>query len=84
MSKINKIKVADTTYDIEDTSVPNWAKQETKPTYQYSEIENTPDLSTKLDTNKVKTSQSTTTGEVYDVTYINTMIGDIETLLSEV
>lgn len=29
----------------------------------------------------VKTSISTTSGDVYDVTYINTMIGDIETLL---
>ena len=45
MSKINKIKVADTTYDIEDLSVPNWAKAENKPTYQYSEIQNTPNLS---------------------------------------
>ena len=37
--------------------------------------------STKLDTSKVKSSQSTTSGDVYDVTYINTMIGNIETLL---
>ena len=32
----------------------------------------------------VRTSASSTSGEVYDVTYINTMLGDIETLLSEV
>lgn len=31
---------------------------------------------------KVKTENSTTTGEVYDVTYINTMIGDVETILT--
>jgi len=45
MSKINKIQVDETTYDIEDLSVPSWAKQENKPTYSYSEIQNTPDLS---------------------------------------
>ena len=45
---------------------------------------NVPDVSGKLDTSKVKSSYSTTSGDVYDVTYINTMIGDIETLLSEV
>ena len=28
-----------------DPTVPDWAKAETKPTYDYSEIENTPDLS---------------------------------------
>lgn len=39
------------------------------------------DISGKLDTSKVKTSTSTTSGDVYDVTYINTMLGDIETLL---
>lgn len=42
------------------------------------------DISGKLDTSKVKSTYSTTTGDVYDVSYINTMIGDIETLLSEV
>ena len=49
MSKINKIKVNNITYDIEDLSVPNWAKAENKPTYSYNEIQNTPDLSTKQD-----------------------------------
>lgn len=34
-----------------------------------------------LATSKVKTAQSSVSGDVYDVTYINTMIGDIETLL---
>lgn len=37
-----------------------------------------------LDSTKVKTTTSTTAGEVYDCTYINTMLGNIETLLSEV
>lgn len=36
---------------------------------------------TPLSTNKVKTTTSTTSGDVYDVTYINTMLGDIESLL---
>ena len=39
------------------------------------------DISGKLDTSKVKNTTSTTAGDVYDVTYINTMLGDIESLL---
>jgi len=39
------------------------------------------DISGKLDTSKVKSSNSTTAGDVYDVTYINSMIGNIEVLL---
>lgn len=39
------------------------------------------DISGKLDTSKVKNAQSTTAGDVYDVRYINTMLGDIESLL---
>lgn len=39
------------------------------------------DISGKLDTNKVKSTYSTTSGDVYDVSYINSTIGDIETLL---
>ena len=42
----------------------------------------TPDISGKLDTSKVKSSYSTTAGDVYDVTYINITVGSIETLLS--
>ena len=40
------------------------------------------DISGKLDTSKVKNSNSTTAGDVYDVRYINTMIGDVETILT--
>jgi len=40
------------------------------------------DISGKLDTSKVKNSNSTTAGDVYDVRYINTMIGDVETVLT--
>lgn len=39
------------------------------------------DISGKLDTSKVKNANSTTAGDVYDVRYINNMIGNIETLL---
>ena len=39
------------------------------------------DISGKLDTSKVKNTNSTTAGDVYDVRYINTMLGDIESLL---
>jgi len=39
------------------------------------------DISGKLDTSKVKSTYSTTSGDVYDVSYINSTIGDIETLL---
>ena len=38
-------------------------------------------LNNKLNTSKVTDTTSTTSGDVYDVTYINSMIGDIETLL---
>ena len=37
-----------------------------------------------LDTSKVKNTVSTTAGDVYDVIYINTMIGDIETTLANI
>lgn len=42
------------------------------------------DISGKLDTSKVKSSYSTTSGDVYDVSYINSTIGDIESLLSAI
>lgn len=39
------------------------------------------DISGKLDTSKVKNTNSTTAGDVYDVRYINSMLGNIESLL---
>lgn len=42
------------------------------------------DISGKFDATKVKNANSTTAGDVYDVRYINSMIGNIETLLQEV
>jgi hypothetical protein len=38
-------------------------------------------LNSKLDTSKIKTTTNTTQGNVYDVTYINIMIGDLENIL---
>ena len=37
-----------------------------------------------IDSSKVKTTTSSTAGDIYDCTYINSMLGNIETLLSEV
>lgn len=42
------------------------------------------DITGKLNTSQVKNTMSTTAGDVYDVRYINTMIGNIETLLGEI
>lgn len=39
------------------------------------------DLSSRLNIDKVKSTHSTTSGAVYDVTYINNTIGDIDSLL---
>ena len=39
------------------------------------------DISSKLNTSKVKSTYSTTSGDVYDVSYINSTLGDIESLL---
>lgn len=47
-------------------------------------LSSTIDISGKLDSSKVKSTYSTTSGDVYDATYINSVVGDIETLLSEV
>ena len=57
-----------------------------------SAISNNKDIATKeyvdtavsgrLATSKVKTINSTTSGDVYDVTYINTMLGNIESILT--
>lgn len=42
------------------------------------------DTSDKLNTSAVKTSLDTTAGNVYDVTYINGVLGDIDTALSTI
>lgn len=40
MSKINKIRVDNTLYELEDSNVPGWAKSPNKPSYKTSELEN--------------------------------------------
>ena len=47
-------------------------------------IQSHQDISGKVNTSQVKNTMSITAGDVYDVRYINTMIGNIESLLSEV
>ncbi|MBQ0097917.1 MAG: hypothetical protein KBS62_03150 [Oscillospiraceae bacterium] len=39
---------------------------------------------TALQQSKVKSAQSTTSGDVYDVTYINAVVGDVETILADI
>jgi hypothetical protein len=52
LSKINKISVDGLTYDIEDKSVPEWAKSSTKPTYKTSELENDNNFVTETQMNE--------------------------------
>ena len=40
------------------------------------------DISGKVNTSQVKNTMSTTAGDVYDVRYINNIIGDVETILT--
>ena len=48
----------------------------------YSTVQSvTQGLANKVDTSKIKSGQSTTVGDVYDVTYINGVIGNIEDIL---
>lgn len=39
-------------------------------------------ISSKLDTSKIKNTNSTTAGDVYDVRYVNSVLGDISTVLA--
>ena len=69
------------------TNDSGYITTETDPVFSSSVASNitSTNISTwnnKLDTSKVKSSSSTTSGDVYDVTYINTMLGDIETILT--
>lgn len=52
MSKINKISVDGAVYDIEDASVPGWAKGVDKPTYKTSELENDNNFVTEAQMNE--------------------------------
>ena len=57
-----------------DPTVPNHVKNITQA--------NITSWNNKLDSSKVKNANSTTAGDVYDVIYINNMIGDVETILT--
>lgn len=46
-----------------------------------SALQSHQDISGKLNVSRVKTAKSSVSGDVYDVTYINSQIGDIEALL---
>lgn len=53
------------------------------PTHTHSQyLTQHQDISGKLDTSKVKNATSTTSGDVYDVRYVNSLIGDINTVLA--
>lgn len=57
-----------------DPTVPSYVKNITQA--------NITSWNNKLDSSKVKNTNSTTAGDVYDVIYINNMIGDVETILT--
>jgi hypothetical protein len=52
LSKINQINVDGAVYDIEDKSVPGWAKGVDKPTYKTSELENDNNFVTEAQMNE--------------------------------
>ena len=47
MSKINKVQVDNIIYDIEDASIPSWARENEKPIYKYEELEDLPIIPSK-------------------------------------
>lgn len=64
------------------SDVYSWAKAQTKPSYSYSEIVNTPTVDATPTQNSTNAVQS---GGVYtEITAINSTIGDINTVLEEV
>ena len=62
-----------TGYTETDPTVPSYVKNITQA--------NITSWNNKLNSSKVKNANSTTAGDVYDVRYINNMIGDVETIL---
>ena len=86
-SQIKSLTIDGVTYDIVDkTSGYITSYTETDPIFVASAAHgitssNISSWNGKLDSSKVKNANSTTAGDVYDVRYINTMLGDIESLL---
>lgn len=74
-----------------DPTVPDWAKQPTKPTYDYSEIQNTPNIptgatlydTTGQNTNGAMTQKATTDELNNKQSQIDTLNADIEELGNE-
>ena len=86
--KINNVELNGnkTLNDLGIQPIGNYLTEETDPTVpshvKNISQENITSWNNKLDSSKVKNANSTTAGDVYDVTYINTMLGDIDTILT--
>ena len=86
--KINNVELNGnkTSSDLGIQPAGNYLTEETDPTVpshvKNISQENITSWNNKLDSSKVKNANSTTAGDVYDVTYINTMLGDIDTILT--
>ena len=65
---------------VSDTEKTTWSNK-SDFSGNYNDLSNKPDLSAKLDVSQVKNDNSTTAGDVYDVRYINSLIGDIASAL---
>ena len=75
MANIDKITLNGTDYTIVDSTVPSWAKQSTKPTYNGSEVKYTGT------TGNVVTNNTTLN---VAIKAIDDAIGNIETLLASI
>lgn len=70
---------ADTALQAEtDPTVPSWAKQSTKPSYDYSEIDNTPDLSNFITNTVDNLVNYYKKSETYNRTEVNNLISTIQ------
>lgn len=75
MANIDKVTLNGTDYKLVDSTVPSWAKQSTKPTYNGNEIKYTGT------TGNVVTNNTTLN---VALKAIDNAIGDIETLLRNI
>ena len=75
MANIDKVTLNGTDYTIVDSTVPSWAKQSTKPTYNGSEIKYTGT------TGNVVTNNTTLN---VAIKAIDDAIGNVETLLASI
>lgn len=75
MANIDKVTLNGTDYTIVDSTVPSWAKQSTKPTYNGSEVNYTGT------TGNVVTNNTTLN---VAIKAIDDAIGNVETLLASI